>query len=84
MESGIGETTPDVIPTFKSGIPNIAIMAGGVNDFGLNGASAATVEGYVTSWAAIVRGAGGIAGAMTMYPLRGSSSLNIQQLVYNA
>ena len=74
-----------MIPTFKSGIPNIAIMAGGVNDFGLNGASAATVEGYVTSWAfPIVRGAGGIAGAMTIYPLRGSSSSNIQQLVYNA
>ena len=67
LQGMVSETTTYETPTFKTGIPNIIIMAGGINDIEFGGASAATLEASITSWASTVHTAGFIAGMVTLY-----------------
>lgn len=54
-------------PMFRTGIVNLALCTGGVNDIG-SGATAATVQGYATTWATTVKAAGFKAGMATLFP----------------
>lgn len=62
-----GDVSAYVAPLFKTGIPNVAVMLGGVNDIS-GGATAAALIASWTTWAAAVKAAGYRAGLATLYP----------------
>lgn len=62
------EVTSYVTGLYKAGIPNVAVLLGGVNDIQVGGRTAAQLQADATTWATAVKAAGFKALIGTLYP----------------
>ncbi|WP_408586587.1 GDSL-type esterase/lipase family protein [Novosphingobium sp.] len=68
LQAEASEVTSYVTGLYKAGIPNVAVLLGGVNDIQVGGRTAAQLQADATTWATAVKAAGFKALIGTLYP----------------